>query len=80
MTCCGLDALSAFLSRDLLPGWVEAYVHARRAYQGLPVRPGEVERMQAFVPWLPIIPLVLLAWGVVVFLRARARSRAVDPQ
>jgi hypothetical protein len=76
VTYYGLSSLSAYLSRDLLPGWVEAYTQARRAYQGVPVRPGEVEQMQAIVPLLSIIPLVLLVWALAVFLRVRARGGA----
>ena len=72
----GLSSVSAFLSRDLWPAWIEAYTHARRSYQGMPVRPGEVEMLQSIAPMIAIFPLVLLIWALAVFLRVRARANA----
>lgn len=74
VACFGLASLSALLSHDRLPGWIETYTHARRAYQGMPVRPGEVELMQTLAPMFLIVPLILLAWGLAVSLRVRWRS------
>ncbi len=67
----GLAALSAFLSRELWPRWIEASVVARRTFQGVPVRAGEVEMMQSLAPWLAVFPVLLLAWAVAVHSRVR---------
>lgn len=72
----GGTAISAILSLKLLPAWIEAYTHARRAYQAVPVRPGEVELMQALLPAFVLLPAVLLVWAVFVFLRSRRGTAA----
>lgn len=57
---CGVHIVSAVLSWSLWDGLVEKQVHARRAFQGGPVRPGEVEFMQALFPEALIALSVLL--------------------
>jgi hypothetical protein len=71
----GLAILSAVLSWDLWPHWIAASVKARRAWQGSPVRPGEVELMQSIIPALTVAaPVVLLLWAFLIHLRARRRT------
>jgi len=38
----GIETISCFLGRSLLPGWIANEVVARRAYQGVAVRPGKL--------------------------------------
>jgi len=65
----GLLALSAAVSWNLWDDWAARYVVARRAYEGLPVRPGEIESLQSMSPELVIIgmaftgALILLLTG-----------------
>ncbi len=47
--------MSAAVSWDLWDDWAARYVVARRAYEGLPVRPGEIESLQSMSPELVII-------------------------
>lgn len=51
----GLLAVSAAVSWNLWDNWAARYVVARRAYEGLPVRPGEIESLQSMSPELVII-------------------------
>lgn len=53
-------ATSVLMSWSLWPEFAQGMVTRRRAFQGLPVRPGEVELMQA-----------ALAWGVLAILAAQ---------
>ena len=63
----GVTIASTVLSWQLWPAWVERYVLARRAFQGLPVREGEVEFMQQIVPFSIIATgLVMGTWMLVV--------------
>jgi len=50
----GLLAVSAAISWNLWDDWAARYVVARRAYEGLPVRPGEIESLQSMSPELVI--------------------------
>ncbi|HET9482008.1 MAG TPA: hypothetical protein VFP98_09660 [Candidatus Polarisedimenticolia bacterium] len=70
----GLVTASALAGRRLLPGWIEASVVARRAYQGLPVRDGEVEFMQSIMPAVLVFgPLLMGGWLLLVLLRFSKR-------
>jgi hypothetical protein len=71
----GLAALSAILSWDLWPEWIAASVKARRAWQDLPVREGEIELLQAIMPALMIaVPVALILWALLIHLRARREA------
>jgi len=65
----GLLAVSAAVSWNLWDDWAARYVVARRAYEGLPVRPGEIESLQSMSPELVIVgmafngALILLLTG-----------------
>ena len=50
----GLLAVSAAVSWNLWDDWAARYVVARRAYEGLPVKPGEIESLQSMSPELVI--------------------------
>ncbi len=64
--------LSSALSLSQLRAWAAAEVIARRAYQGLPVRAGEVEIMQQAAPLLFVAaPVLLIAWSLLVHGRFR---------
>ncbi len=67
------QAVSASLSWDLWDPWVAEQVTRRRAFQGFPVRDGEIEQMQAVMPELLIAGSVVL---VVLLLAAIPRLRA----
>ncbi len=54
-----VSAMSFLASREHWPAWIETSVRRRRAFQGLGVRPGEIELLQRM--WEP-------AFGVVVAL------------
>ncbi len=54
----GFLAVSAAVSWNLWDDWAARYVVARRAYEGLPVRPGEIESLQSMSPELVIIAMV----------------------
>ena len=71
---------STLLSWRLWPAWVEKYTLARRAYQGLPLRDGEVELMQRLIPGSMVVGGILLGlWMLLVAWRIhRARTAAVD--
>lgn len=64
---------SAALSWRLWDDYVLRYVNARRAYQGIPVRPGEVAFMQPLIPEGAII-LAVLAVVIVFAYRRRFGS------
>jgi hypothetical protein len=66
--------VSVVLSWPLWDGYVERYVHARRSYQGLPVRSGEVDFMRRFMPFGVIAFAVAEAAVVLVY-----RGRFVRP-
>lgn len=80
----GVILTSVILSWPLWPAWAERFLVARRAYQGLPVREGEVEFIQRFVPLIglgfgllmTICLLVVAVW----ILRARRIQRQHLPQ
>lgn len=55
-----VSALSLALSWRLLPDAIARVQAARRELQGLPLREGEVEAMQAMLPWLAVGGLVLI--------------------
>lgn len=59
----GIALVSSILSYDLWVSWAALDVVARREYQGLPVREGEVEFMQQFVPVATMIaPALMAVW------------------
>jgi len=71
-----LFAASFVASWSVMPALVEEYAHLRRASQGLAVRPGEVELLQSFVPFLFVaVPALLVGWFLLAAYRAR-RARA----
>ncbi len=72
----GTSVASAFVSWPLIPGWIERYTVARRAFQGTPVRPGEVEFMQQLGIWFVVWPVVFLLWSALVYYRARRPAAA----
>jgi hypothetical protein len=57
---------SVALSWNLWDPWVEEMVYRRRAYQGIPVRDGEVEFMQGITPELFVAAVAL--YVVLLFL------------
>jgi hypothetical protein len=63
---------SVALSWSLWDTWVEEMVFRRRAYQGLPVRDGEVEFMQRLTPELFVAAVALY---LVLFFLIRKRLR-----
>jgi hypothetical protein len=70
----GAAVVSSALAWEELPGWVGAYVAARRSTQGLPVDPGEIEVMARIMPpGFVIMPAVALGWTILVYLRTRGR-------
>ena len=67
-----LDLSSTLLSWRLLPGWVERYQIARRAYQGVPVREGEGEMMQRMLPGgIIVLAFLMIIW--MLFAASRIR-------
>lgn len=56
----GLLIVSTVVSWSQLPEAIARYVQARRDVQGLPVRDGEIEQMQAFYPPFLLVSTVLL--------------------
>lgn len=54
------ELASTILSWNLWDPFVAEMTIRRRAYQGLPVRPGEVEQMQS------LMPEVMIAWAVLL--------------
>ena len=68
----GIWLISDIISLPIIPKCAESYVKAKRAFQGLYVRPGEIEIMQKLMPILMIIaPIIFLLWAFFVFLKAR---------
>jgi hypothetical protein len=73
---------SVLTSWDLWDAWVAEMIVRRRAYQGLPVREGEIARMQAATPEMVIggmilfLVLSLIAWGVILVRRRREEVTA----
>lgn len=65
-------AASAIVSWGLWDDWAERYIVGRRAYQGVPVRPGEIESFQAVAPKLLVIALIFNV-SVLLFLSGRLR-------
>ncbi len=66
------NLISVLLSWHLWPQWIEKAQTARRQYQGLPVRPREIELMQAIVPTAFVVFLVAtLVYLAIVYLRVR---------
>jgi len=51
----GFLAVSSAFSWDLWDDWAARYVVARRAYEGLPVKPGEIESLQSMSPEVMIV-------------------------
>jgi hypothetical protein len=75
----GLAALSAILSWELWPEWIASSVRSRRAWQGVPVREGEIELLQAIMPALTVaVPAMFVLWAFVIHLRARRSLSAVS--
>jgi hypothetical protein len=74
----GLTLASIITSWSLWDAWVAEYVVRRRAYQGLPVRPGEIEKMQALTPEVQVAAIVfsLAIMAVAGFFIVRNTRRA----
>jgi hypothetical protein len=74
----GLTLASIVTSWDLWDAWVADYVVRRRAYQGLPVRPDEIEKMQAFTPEMQVaaiaFSLVIMAVAGFFIIRNTRRT------
>lgn len=63
MALYAIALMSGALSYELWSSWAAADVVARREYQGLPVRGGEIETMRRWAPMLVIgAPALMLAW------------------
>jgi hypothetical protein len=59
----GFQILSAVFSWPRLPDWAARVVEARRAFQGLDVRDGEVELAQSVLPVIAVgVPLLVILW------------------
>lgn len=71
----GVEALAAIVHREAFRAWAGEAVAARRALQGLPVREGEVEMMQALST--TILPGALTA-GVICLLVVAIRFKGAD--
>jgi hypothetical protein len=74
LAAAGSLALSAFslaMSWPVLEEAIERVQVARREAQGLPIREGEIESMQAMLPFLSVS---MLAVGIVLLLLSRERS------
>jgi hypothetical protein len=65
-----LSALSLALSWPVLDETIARVQVARREAQGLPIREGEIESMQAM---LPFVSVAMLAVGIVLLLLSRER-------
>lgn len=73
----GFLLVSTVLSWQLLPDWVEHYVVARRSFQGLSPRPGEIEFMQALVPMGTLfVAVVATGWLILIGRRAHHAGAA----
>jgi ABC-type phosphate transport system permease subunit len=66
-----LSVLSLAMSWPVLEEAIERVQVARREAQGLPIREGEIESMQAMLPFLSV---GLLAVSIVLLLLSRQRS------
>jgi hypothetical protein len=64
--------VSTVVSWSQLPEAISRYVQARRDVQGLPVRDGEIEQMQAFYP-----PFLLASTGLLLLLVLLSYSRSL---
>jgi hypothetical protein len=62
--------VSAIMSWEMWDGTAETMVRARRAFQGIPVRPGEVEIMQFLLPEA-IVAVAAAFLLAVIFVRKR---------
>jgi hypothetical protein len=72
-----VSSVSEAVAWPILPELIARYIVLRRASQGLTVKAGEVETMQAFMPYaLVIAPAVIAVWLVLVALRARSSRRS----
>jgi hypothetical protein len=72
----GVEALAAIIHRDDFREWAGQAVEARRALQGLPLREGEVEMMQAMTATVfPAVLAIGAIWLLVVAMRFKGRSR-----
>ncbi len=72
-----ISLVSGLLSYDLMGSWAAADVIARRDYQGLPVREGEVELMQSLAPAIVVVtPVIFIVWLLAAHRRFR---RTNDP-
>lgn len=65
-----LQGISTLMSWDMWDPKVVEMVTARREYLGMPIRPGEIEIMQALVPEGFLVILVLML-GALVLIRKR---------
>jgi len=74
-----VQATSALVSWQLWDDWVAEMITRRRDFQGIPVREGEIEQMQAVTPEFVIAAGAL---SIVLLLIAipRLRPRAVPPE
>jgi len=72
-----LSSISETVAWPVLPELIGRYTVLRRASQGLTVRTGEVETMQAVMPYAIVItPAVIAVWLLFVALRARNARRS----
>jgi hypothetical protein len=75
--------VSAVLSWPLWPAWAAEYVRRRREYQGLEIRPAEIEQAQSFGAELAVGGVVLYLIGVMVagvlLMRRRHRIGELPP-
>jgi len=68
----GTVLASNLISWSQWPDWTRRYVLARRAFQGTPVREGELETMQTITPVLMVVaPVILLLLVLLVYWRVR---------
>lgn len=75
----GIELASLAASWNTLPDWIRAYIYARRSYQGLPVRTGEVEQALNFMPiTLVIFPLIMLGVAWLVFIKSKQPCRQAE--
>ncbi len=66
------NLISVLVSWHLWPDFIEKSQIARRQYQGIPIRPGEIETMQALAPTaLVFFPIAILVYLAIVYLRVR---------
>lgn len=74
MALYAISLISSVLSYELWSSWAAADVVARREYQGLPVREGEIETIRHWMPMLVVAgPALMFAW---LFAVSRRFSRA----